>query len=353
MSRILFVLKRKENYGVKDFGNIGLSTGLYNSASFVNGMLNELGIESKMAVVKDNNDIDREVNLYKPTHVIIEALWVVPQKFSVLCKLHHSVKWIIRLHSETPFLANEGIAFDWIGDYVNFHNVFIGINSPRAFKEIETFLKYSKNKGNEWLNRKLIYLPNYYPQIYKQKDFIDTDTDKDYLNISCFGAIRPLKNHMLQAISALEFCESIGKKLYFHVNSGRIEMKGEPVVNNLKGFFSHLYKRGHRLINHEWSPRENFLKLCESMDIGMQVSFSETFNIVGADHIVMGTPVVGSSEIPWFSFEYCANPTDSENIVLKLEKVLKSGRSSVIENQALLYSYSEDTKKEWIEYLNK
>ena len=113
-SKILFILKIKQNYGATNDYSIGLSTGLYNSAQFMNEMLIDGGFDSQMVSVIDNNDIDREVTLHKPTHVIIEALWVVPSKFEVLCKLHPNVKWVIRLHSEIPFLANEGMAMDWI-----------------------------------------------------------------------------------------------------------------------------------------------------------------------------------------------------------------------------------------------
>jgi len=46
MSKILFILKRRENYSEKVDTKIGLTTGLYNSASFVNRMLNKVGIKS-------------------------------------------------------------------------------------------------------------------------------------------------------------------------------------------------------------------------------------------------------------------------------------------------------------------
>ena len=76
--RVLFILKRKEDYCEEHFSHLGLSTGLFNSATFVNDMLQEENINTKLVVVVDNNDIDKEVTLYNPTHVIIEALWVVP-----------------------------------------------------------------------------------------------------------------------------------------------------------------------------------------------------------------------------------------------------------------------------------
>jgi hypothetical protein len=114
MSRVLFILKRRPDFDAKEHTHVGLSTGLYNSAKFMNDMLLEQGIESHLEVVEDYNRIDKYVTQYRPTHCIIEAVWVVPQKFVILQKLHPNVKWIIRVHSEMPFLAGEGQAIDWI-----------------------------------------------------------------------------------------------------------------------------------------------------------------------------------------------------------------------------------------------
>ena len=251
--KILFLLKRREDYNhVLHSSHLGLSTGLFNSASFMNDMLNDAGVESHLEVVVDNNCIDRQVNIHKPTHVIIEALWVVPTKFYILQKLHPNVKWIIRLHSELPFLAQEGMAMDWLGDYARFPNIIIGVNAPRMMEETRTYLKTVFGWDEKQLAQRVIYMPNFYPQEYKTKKF---DTNKPYLDISCFGAIRPLKNHLLQAICAVEFAESLNKKCRFHINSGRIEMKGEPILNNLKGLFQHLADKGHEMIAHEWVPK--------------------------------------------------------------------------------------------------
>jgi len=346
-NRILFILKRKEDYnGIVD-SHIGLSTGLYNSANFMNEMLQKANITSDISVVTDNNDIDREVTKFKPTHVIIEALWVVPSKFSVLCKLHPNVKWIVRLHSETPFLANEGIAFDWVADYARFKNITIAANAPRALEEVRLYVKTALGISNEEVKDKIIYLPNFYPQEYKSKQL---DKSKEFVDIACFGAVRPLKNHMVQAIAAVKFADKIGKKLRFHINSGRIEMKGDAIVHNLKGFFTQLYPAGHRLINHIWQPREEFLKTCATMDIGMQCSFSETFNIVGADLISQGVPLIASTEIPWASTLFCANPVESEDMYKILLRTYNIYKVNVFLNRTFLTSYTNKTRKIWIEY---
>ena len=124
-TKILFILKRRDDFNANEHNHIGLSTGLFNSATFMNDMLVSLGIESELIVVIDNNDIDRAIIQHRPTHVIIEGLWVVPTKFSVLCNLHPTVKWIIRVHSELPFLAGEGMAMDWLREYCNYQNIVL------------------------------------------------------------------------------------------------------------------------------------------------------------------------------------------------------------------------------------
>jgi len=141
MSKVLFILKRREDYNAEKHTKIGLTTGLYNSANFMNVMLNECGIESNLEVVIDNNCIDREVTKYKPDYCIIEAVWVIPSKFHILQKLHPNVKWIIRIHSEMPFMANEGMALGWFGDYVLYDNVILAANAPRMLRELRQFIK--------------------------------------------------------------------------------------------------------------------------------------------------------------------------------------------------------------------
>lgn len=349
-TKVLFLLKRRPDFDPEKHTIVGLSTGLYNSANFMNEMLNKAGIQSNLEVCVDNNYIDRFVARYRPTTVIIEALWVVPPKFLILSKLHPTVNWIIRIHSDMPFLASEGNSMDWIAEYVKHPNIIVAPNSPRMFQELRFYLSHLNNWSEEKLNEKVVYLPNYYPQDYALKPLQLQD---DYINISCFGAVRPLKNQLLQAIAAVKFADSIGRKLKFHINSGRVEMKGEPVLNNLLSLFQHLADKGHELISHEWRPRDEFLELCAKMDIGLQVSFNETFNIVGADHISQGIPIVGSTEIPWADPKFCANPVDSVDIYSKLHLALSNSDLNCQSHKELLTKYTDLTEKYWLEYFGK
>jgi hypothetical protein len=312
----------------------------------MNEMLQDSGIESNIEVAIDNNCIDRLVRKHNPTHVIIEALWVVPTKFNILQKLHPNVTWIIRLHSEMPFLAGEGMAMDWLGDYSRCRNIVIGVNAPRMLRETQLYLQHLHKWDDATTESKVIYLPNFYPQEFEHKKL---NRDKDTIDIGCFGAVRPLKNHMVQAIAAIEFADSLGKKLNFHINASRIEMQGGPVLGNLKGLFQQIFDHGHRLVNHAWRPREGFLELCSEMDICLQSSFSETFNIVGADVISQGIPLVGSNEIPW-QIVGLADPTNSENICKHLYFAYNWPQLNVRLNQLGLKMYTNKTRRIWTKY---
>ena len=350
MADVLFILKRRNDYNPDVHQQKGLSTGLYNSANFMNEMLNELGIFSEIEVAIDNNCIDRLVTKHRPKHVIIEALWVVPSKFEILTKLHPNVRWVIRLHSELPFIASEGMAIDWLGDYITYSNVDIAANSPRMLTEIREFLKTITNFDRLTIEQRVFYLPNYYPKTYKKKPFFK---DKSYIDIGCFGAVRPLKNHLLQAFASIKFANKIGKKLRFHINGGRIEGKGDTVMKNLKSLFQHLDDSGHQLIIHEWAPREEFLEVCHEVDIGLQVNFSETFNIVSADLITQGVPIIGTSEIPWASCLFNASVTNSDHIASILYRTYCFPQINVYLNQRNLDKYTDKTEEIWEQKFGK
>ena len=88
MTKLLFILKRRPDANTDQQTPIGLSTGLYNSASFMHDMMTDIGVDSSMVVVDDYNQIDREIARASPTHAIIEALWVVPMKFAEIGRAH-------------------------------------------------------------------------------------------------------------------------------------------------------------------------------------------------------------------------------------------------------------------------
>lgn len=343
--KTLFILKRREDFDPETHTNIRLSTGLYNSAEFVHKMLVENGIESKLTVVVDNNGIDKEVHDFRPDIVFIEALWVVPEKFEILRSLHPTVTWVVRIHSDIPFMAQEGTAMQWIFDYVSQPKMIVAPNSPKMTSDIQRVSDVIHGAGK----KKIAYLPNYYPvDVIASPKKINPKNDT--INISSFGAIRPLKNQLIQAIAAIDFAAEKGLKLNFHLNSGRIEGFGDPCDANLHSLFEHLDQTRYQVTFHRWLTHEKFINLTKEMDIGMQISFSETFNIVGADHVVNGIPFLGSNEIPWWG-PMPVSTTDRTKLTQLLNGVYDSSEANVLLNQINLIKYAGMSQTKWLEFL--
>ena len=353
MAKLLFILKKREmtydestiltQQNTPNFAYC-ISSGLRNSAMFVVDMLNDNGIEAKMVEVIDNNDIDREVTQYQPTHVIIEAFWVVPEKFEILNKLHPKVQWIIRNHSEMPFLANEGVAINWSLQYLARKNVFIAPNSKRAY--YDTVRMVEAAYGRDMARFKVLYLPNFYKI---KEDFSKRHPLGKTINVGCFGAVRPLKNHLIQAIAAIDFAMKHDKNLKFHINIARIEDAGNNPLKNLRGLFSNLDPTRFELVEHGWLNHDDFLKLVAQMDIGLQASFTESFNIVAADFVSKGVPIVVSKEIGWIPKDFHAIETSVEDIEATMEKVLYGFGFWNKAKQALngLKKYNEESRRIW------
>jgi hypothetical protein len=302
MNRLLFITHRR----AYSWGQNHRSSGLTNSVRFVVDMLMVNGIEAAVVDVDDSNSIDREVARYRPTHVILEAIWCPPAKIVELRKIHRRVHWICRLHSHVPFLAHEGMAIEWLIKYMHAH-VEIMCNSALTASDVRTI--GTRQIGEERLHERVSLGPNYYPI----GEFVGPRRRRDnHVDIGCFGAIRPLKNQLAQAVAALDFAWQAKVHLRFHINSMRIEGKGDPVLKNLAALL------GGQLVCHPWMSHAEFLELMRSMDISLQVSLSETFNIVTADAVVSSIPVVVSPQISWLGDYAIADPSDTKNITGKI-----------------------------------
>lgn len=353
--RVLFILKQRQNYdeqkekGVQHFAK-SMVTGMFNSVTFIANMLNEAGVVSKVVIVVDNNSIDREVTLFKPTDVFVEGMWVVSEKFDILTKLHPTVNWVVRCHSEIPFLSGEGNAIERMFGYAR-RGVAISGNSFRIGNTFRNLLKDALQLDQKQLDKLSPILPNYYPIVDKKGYRCPSKPDK-VLNIGCFGAIRPLKNQLIQAVAAVEFAKSMKKKLNFHINVGRIEGNALGQIKNIRSLFDNLGE-DFNLVEHAWIEHEDFCNLLEEMDICMQVSFSETFNIVIADAVSRYVPVVVSPEISWVNEECFTDTTNVDSIVRTMNFVLKEWYWLSKLNVKGLNKFSENSKKIWLKHFSK
>jgi hypothetical protein len=194
----------------------------------------------------------------------------------------------------------------------------------------------------------------YSPNIYDTGIDFDISVEqhkghKTTVDIGCFGSIRPLKNQLQQATAAIIFADQIGKKLRYHINSTRCEQKGEPILHNIQNLFK---GTEHQLIEYDWMTHIEFLKLVKKMDIGLQVSYSESFNIVAADFAQQNVPIIGSDDIDWLSTYYKADCNNYQDIVEKLHNAYKF-RNIGLQwlNKYKLHRHNISATENWLDYL--
>jgi len=369
--KVLFLLKQRKNSWsyettteIQPTGVVStnFSSGLYNSARFVVDMLTKQGLEASLDHCIDGDFIDRLVTIKKPDFVILEAYWVTPSKIEILCKLHPKITWIIRNHSRMPFMACEGLIIDWSVRYVKNPKVFIASNTQNTSSEIRYIFQASGLNKSESLSRS-IYLPNYYSpkgatlskhyERIKHHILLNKVKEDKIINIGCFGAIRPLKNQLLQAVAAIKFAELNNLQLFFHINGGRVETKGDEPLKNMRLMFQSMTR--HKLVEYDWMEHDTFLAVLRQMDILMQVSFTETFNIVTADAINEGIPVLVSPEIFWVDETAHVDPTSSESMINRLETISRmtvmNFQIELMKHRTKLIDYSQKSIRQWTKTL--
>lgn len=333
--KILFVLKKRAY-------DRGVSYGLSNSVRFVGEALvkESKRIDYKIVTVLDGNGIDKEVHDYNPTHVFLEAIWCPADKLEQLLKLYPKVEWFVRIHSKVEFLAHEGTAFQYLKEYAKldkkFKNFKVCFNNKQTVEDVK-----------ESLDIKSKYAPNIY--LFKKNTDIPNYSNK--LKIGCLGALREFKNHINQALASIEFANKNGYIIEFHINvSTDYEKHGENILKNLRNLFK---ETPHKLVEHPWMNHADFIELVKTMDLGLQVSYSETFCIVAADFVSQNIPLVGSEEIEFLDSWYHAKPCDVRQIAQKIEfAYLWSYWNLQRLNERGLNKHNEKAIEEWLDLLD-
>ena len=154
--RVLFLLKENS------YGNFGIAkSGLLNSVRLLVKALEQFVEEFKISVCVDANNIDKEVWLLKLQHCFIEAIWVTGKKLAEIKRLHPKVIFIIRIHSNIPFLAMEGSAIERLKEYNELQGVFISFNG-----------KFTNDF--RWL-----FIPIYLPNLYIDSNIMTCIEEKN------------------------------------------------------------------------------------------------------------------------------------------------------------------------------
>lgn len=281
----------------------------------------------------DNIDhVHYAIQKYRPKKIVFEALWLNESMIQSIRKSYPNIGIYVHMHSKIDFLSTEGHGFHFMNEYLN-NKITIIWNDKSAYDSMYGHVDS-------------IYLPNTYS--LRSSELFDQVASKDSLtiNAACYGALRPMKNHLNQAIAAIRAADWLNRKLIFHVNLGRSE-GGDTVKASLKGLF--MMNKKHELISMPWMEEKEFIQHLRGMDIGLQVSLSETFNMVAADYVCAGIPIVVSEQVHWADPECKANPHDTTEIAHKITNQLRL--PSTTKNRSRLIGETLHAAHLWSEFV--
>lgn len=278
-----------------------------------------------VAQVDNVDHIATAIYAVKPKKVLIQALWVSDEQWKYLRRTFPEVKFYAHIHSNAPFLACEIDAFGHI-NVARENGVGVVFNDGRM----------GDNED--------VYLPNIYKDYSKTTK--TTAKDQNEFNVICAGSLRPMKNHITQAMGAMHYCNTNKKRLNFYINGTRSE-GGDTIKSNLRSLF-----RGtvHTLTDTEWHSHDQLLKTLPYYDLGMQVSLSESYNIVAGDYTVSGIPMVVSNEISWASAMCMAEPGSFISISAAIAHVMKHKEKVIMHNRSNLDMKNSYAINYWNEF---
>lgn len=253
------------------------------------------------------NQFDRTIQIVRPLVVLNRAFAVPCEQVRHLADKYKTVQFVTVNHSSQSHLC---YAPTWLGS----QNAFL-----RLVQEMPNCWLASPDERN--IIRRLldidrcIYLPN---TVALPTHPGDTKTPVVF-RLLMAGRRDMIKNFPNQIVAAAIASKAIPLELHICV---RGESKDLLDMARLAGVHAELVK---------WSDRSSHEERLSSYHIGLQSSFSESFNYVAIELMARGVPVVGSPAIRYLPQHWQANPDDPMEIADTIVKLAKDW-----ENERLL-----------------
>lgn len=307
------------------YKNFAATKGISHIGLGVSGFLNTEVLSAKVGkslVIPATNNIEivraitdyNKANKNEPlTHVIISAPWLSTRDVRAMATHFKNIKFAVLSHSNVGFLQADPNGTRLLREGLELS------------KELPNFtIAGNSKKFVDWMysayGTPVALLPNMYPTIGKDKPV----PKEGPIKIGIFGAIRPQKNVLTAAAAAITICREIGRPVELWLNSGRDEGGTVTLMNAMRQLIANV--PNFELKRAPWSTWWDFKKTVASMDLLIQVSYTESFNMVTADGIAAGVPSVVSDAIPWAPKEWKAKSDDALDVAKIGLKLLRNNR---------------------------
>jgi hypothetical protein len=273
------------------------------------------------------------------THMVIEAPFVSLTNMTRLVNSNSNVEFTCRTHSQIAFLQVEAGAIQLIRDYIRLQagslNFKVSVNSDR----LGTFL-------NQVYNADVLYIPNlYYTDITQQRVW---HAPSKLLKIGSYGAVRLMKNHITAAAAALMIAVEHKKDLQFYLSVNRVE-NGTGVIQSIVNMFNSVPYAN--LIQTPWTDWPDFRNIIANLDLHMQLSMSETFNITTADAACAGIPTCSSEALDWVPQSWVCDIDNASEVAQKGWHLLNDQQAGK-RGLASLQDFNKMSLSKWLQWLS-
>ncbi len=273
------------------------------------------------------------------SHIIISALWIDHPHLSGLITRHPNVHWAVTSHSNVAFLGADPTGMKFFREalelqtaWSNFH---IAANGQK-------FLK--------WVKRAFGIAVTWLPNLYNLEPSRNIPPRPSFaggvLRIGSFGAMRILKNHVTACAAALEISRRLGVDTEFWLSSGRMEGAG-GALKTMKEMTQGI--PGFTLKFNAWSSWTQFRNFLRNMNLLLQPSFTESFNMVTADGVAEGVPSVVSDAIEWVPIHWQACADNALDIANKGIALLQDPQAAYEGKEALI-KHNQAGEESWLKY---
>lgn len=299
---IHLVLCYKNFAANKNISHIGLGVAALNTAKVLNANSIRTSVFPAVSVADIATMLRGDSSI---THVVVSAPWIAAMDWQqLLLGPFPKVRFAVNCHSNVGFLQADTGGVTKIRQYIDLEQGSLNFT-----------VSANSRKGASWVRSAYrapcAFLANLYYLDYSHKANRPVYSGGT-LRLAAFGAQRPLKNMMSAAGAALVVKNELSVPLEFYISSGRAEGGGNTVVSAIQAMLTGI--PGVSLVQAGWSSWPQFRDLVRTMHCLLQVSYTESFNMVTADGVAEGVPSVVSDAIDWAPEYWRASVDDTEEI---------------------------------------
>lgn len=324
----------------KGISHIGLGVSAALNAAEINKHIGP----AEVIPAQNNVDIVNAIRKYNDEHeepltnIIISAPWISVKDTRAMVTYFKDIQFTVLSHSNVGFLQ---------ADPNGIHLLREGL---KLSQELPNFkISGNSRKFVEWMQVAygvpVVLLPNMYPV----KEVTTELEDEGVIKIGNFGAIRPQKNVLTATAAAVAIGREMQRPVEMYINSGREEGGVWTLMNALHQLIDDV--PNFELKQAPWCSWSEFKEdYVANMDLLIQVSYTESFNMVTADGISVGVPSVVSDAIDWAPTSWRANNDDCLDVA-KVGIRLLTDDHTRNEGFKYLTKHNKTALKLWTAYL--